>query len=152
MVERGGFEPPKAEPADLQSAPFGHSGTSPLWGPVWSYSGASEGNRTPDPLITNQLLCHLSYAGSLVINAQLNSIILCIYYFKPQNRSKFDSYSPHHWTYSLNHHIPLNYRIILRFSPSDENLLLHHLCQLSITNSGIEPENPDKPELLRSNK
>jgi hypothetical protein len=29
MVERGGFEPPKAEPADLQSAPFGHSGTSP---------------------------------------------------------------------------------------------------------------------------
>ena len=29
MVERGGFEPPKAEPADLQSAPFNHSGTSP---------------------------------------------------------------------------------------------------------------------------
>ncbi len=29
MVERGGFEPPKAEPADLQSAPFDHSGTSP---------------------------------------------------------------------------------------------------------------------------
>ena len=29
LVERGGFEPPKAVPADLQSAPFGHSGTSP---------------------------------------------------------------------------------------------------------------------------
>jgi hypothetical protein len=29
VVERGGFEPPKAAPADLQSAPFGHSGTSP---------------------------------------------------------------------------------------------------------------------------
>jgi hypothetical protein len=58
MVERGGFEPPKAEPADLQSAPFGHSGTSPN-----IYLEASEGNRTPDPLITNQLLCHLSYAG-----------------------------------------------------------------------------------------
>ena len=26
---RGGFEPPKAEPTDLQSVPFGHSGTSP---------------------------------------------------------------------------------------------------------------------------
>jgi hypothetical protein len=26
---RGGFEPPKATPTDLQSAPFGHSGTSP---------------------------------------------------------------------------------------------------------------------------
>ena len=59
MVERGGFEPPKAEPADLQSAPFDRSGTSPDT-PI---HGASEGNRTPDPLITNQLLCHLSYAG-----------------------------------------------------------------------------------------
>ena len=29
MVEREGFEPSKALPADLQSAPFGHSGTSP---------------------------------------------------------------------------------------------------------------------------
>ncbi len=28
-VGRGGFEPPKASPTDLQSAPFGHSGTSP---------------------------------------------------------------------------------------------------------------------------
>ena len=30
MVEREGFEPSKASPADLQSAPFGHSGTSPI--------------------------------------------------------------------------------------------------------------------------
>ena len=29
MVEGDGFEPSKAEPADLQSAPFGHSGTPP---------------------------------------------------------------------------------------------------------------------------
>jgi hypothetical protein len=28
-VEGGGFEPPKAEPTDLQSVPFGHSGTPP---------------------------------------------------------------------------------------------------------------------------
>ena len=41
MVERGGFEPPKAEPADLQSAPFGHSGTSP-----WSHRRDS--NPRPD--------------------------------------------------------------------------------------------------------
>ena len=27
---REGFEPPKAEPANLQSAPFGHLGTCPL--------------------------------------------------------------------------------------------------------------------------
>ena len=30
MVVREGFEPSKAEPADLQSDPFGHSGTSPI--------------------------------------------------------------------------------------------------------------------------
>ncbi len=29
MVEGGGFEPPKAEPTDLQSVPFGRSGTPP---------------------------------------------------------------------------------------------------------------------------
>ena len=29
VVEGGGFEPPKAEPSDLQSGPFGHSGTPP---------------------------------------------------------------------------------------------------------------------------
>jgi hypothetical protein len=28
-VEGGGFEPPKAEPTDLQSAPFDRSGTPP---------------------------------------------------------------------------------------------------------------------------
>ena len=30
LLERVGFEPTKAEPADLQSAPFGRSGISPL--------------------------------------------------------------------------------------------------------------------------
>src|SRR5690625_3243506 len=29
LVEGGGFEPPKAEPTDLQSAPFNHSGIPP---------------------------------------------------------------------------------------------------------------------------
>ena len=49
VVGSDGFEPPKALPADLQSAPFGHSGNSPFY-------GAGGGIRTPDPLITNQLL------------------------------------------------------------------------------------------------
>ena len=31
MVEGAGFEPAKAKPADLQSAPFSHSGTPPYW-------------------------------------------------------------------------------------------------------------------------
>ena len=29
LVGDGGFEPPKAKPADLQSVPFGHSGNPP---------------------------------------------------------------------------------------------------------------------------
>ena len=81
MVEGGGFEPPKVEPADLQSAPFGHSGTPPKIKPRIlreQYSsvnrnilirrkkiGAGGRNRTPDLLITNQLLYQLSYTSFL---------------------------------------------------------------------------------------
>ena len=57
LVERGGFEPPKSLTTDLQSAPFGHSGTSPF--------GAGDRNRTNNLLITNQLLCLLSYTSIL---------------------------------------------------------------------------------------
>ena len=31
LVVGGGFEPPKASPTDLQSVPFGHSGTPPCF-------------------------------------------------------------------------------------------------------------------------
>ena len=31
LVEEGGFEPPKRNVTDLQSAPFGHSGTPPYY-------------------------------------------------------------------------------------------------------------------------
>ncbi len=91
---REGFEPSKAEPTDLQSVPFGHSGTSPNKmedglknSPATrrqylknshpqeaqhpqgypfkhaSLGGAGKGTRTPDLLITNQLLYQLSYAS-----------------------------------------------------------------------------------------
>ena len=56
LVGRGGFEPPKSLTADLQSAPFGHSGTYPHY-------GAGGRTRTPDLLITNQLLYQLSYTS-----------------------------------------------------------------------------------------
>ena len=56
-MEGDGFEPSKSATADLQSAPFGHSGT-------YAYEvGAGEGNRTRNLLITNQLLCQLSYTS-----------------------------------------------------------------------------------------
>ena len=97
LVGEGGFEPPKALPADLQSVPFGHSGTPPyelvpfppsraqrsgsarkrrnggtaelssLRGSersaVHSDDGAGGRIRTPDLLITNQLLYQLSYTS-----------------------------------------------------------------------------------------
>jgi hypothetical protein len=34
LVEGGGFEPPKAEPSDLQSDPFDRSGTPPKCKPA----------------------------------------------------------------------------------------------------------------------
>ena len=44
---------------DLQSAPIGHSGTLP-----YSRTGAGGRIRTPDLLITNQLLYQLSYTST----------------------------------------------------------------------------------------
>jgi len=83
MVEGVGFEPTKAEPADLQSAPFDRSGTPPTGAHILvtakcpsspnytitevpaplPHAGAGERIRTPDRLITNQLLYQLSYAS-----------------------------------------------------------------------------------------
>ena len=57
-MEGEGFEPSKAEPTDLQSVPFSHSGIPPR-----CRSKAGDGTRTRNLLITNQLLCQLSYTG-----------------------------------------------------------------------------------------
>ena len=61
MVGGDGFEPSKSVTADLQSAPFGHSGTRPY------EVGAGDGNRTCNLLITNQLLCQLSYTSIPIV-------------------------------------------------------------------------------------
>ena len=57
LVGEDGFEPSKSKTTDLQSAPFGHSGTPPY------LLGAGGRTRTPDLLITNQLLYQLSYTS-----------------------------------------------------------------------------------------
>ena len=89
IVGGGGFEPPKAAPTDLQSAPFGHSGISPFFsGNIASPLGIQHFNeqflpglfpvgadgriRTADQLITNQLLYQLSYIGMKLNNFHLN--------------------------------------------------------------------------------
>ncbi len=59
MVGEDGFEPSKHEATDLQSAPFGRSGTLPYF----IFNGAGGRTRTPDLLITNQLLYQLSYTS-----------------------------------------------------------------------------------------
>jgi hypothetical protein len=71
VVEGGGFEPPKASPTDLQSVPFDRSGTPPsssyaaAWRaePAAEHVQAGEGTRTPNHLITNEMLYQLSYAS-----------------------------------------------------------------------------------------
>ena len=55
-VGGGGFEPPKAVPTDLQSAPFDRSGIPPCNYFKILKNWADGGIRTPDQLITNQLL------------------------------------------------------------------------------------------------
>ena len=71
LVGDGGFEPPKSLTTDLQSAPFGRSGNPPyiqLKGRGAQCApaiGAGGRIRTPDLLITNQLLYQLSYTSEL---------------------------------------------------------------------------------------
>jgi hypothetical protein len=54
LVEGEGFEPSKTESADLQSAPFGRSGTPPDY--LFPLIGAPGEIRTPDPLVRSQIL------------------------------------------------------------------------------------------------
>jgi hypothetical protein len=63
-----GFEPSKASLTDLQSAPFGHSGTHPKNYKIKiinfiAMSQADDRTWTDNLLITSQLLCQLSHIG-----------------------------------------------------------------------------------------
>ena len=73
----GGFEPPKALPADLQSVPFGHSGIRPY---EIFISQADNRTRTDNLLITNQLLCQLSHIGIIEVMGPigLEPMTLCL--------------------------------------------------------------------------
>ncbi|MDK2901117.1 MAG: hypothetical protein PWR14_21 [Thermosediminibacterales bacterium] len=85
LVERGGFEPPKAKPADLQSAPFGQLGNLSTWSRWWDLNpqpadyksaalpielhrlfGGPTWTRTRDQPVMSRLLYQLSYRPVLV--------------------------------------------------------------------------------------
>ena len=66
MVEGVGFEPTKRNAADLQSAPFSHSGTPPL-----KPSGADNRNRTYNLRFTKPLLCLLSYVSMISVTVSI---------------------------------------------------------------------------------
>ncbi len=73
LVGEDGFGPSKHIATDLQSAPFGHSGTLPYRFSRKNLSdlpidiGAGGRTRTPDLLITNQLLYQLSYTSKFSV-------------------------------------------------------------------------------------
>jgi hypothetical protein len=76
MVERGGFEPPKDEVRQIysllplaaqQSLRSASARSSQLEAAVSCLTGAGDGTRTRDLLITNQLLYQLSYASKLPV-------------------------------------------------------------------------------------
>ena len=74
LVGEDGFEPSKSVTTDLQSAPFGRSGILPYTNPTeaGSFCGAGGRLRTPDLLITNQLLYLLSYTSLVSTNTILS--------------------------------------------------------------------------------
>ena len=89
MVEGGGFEPPKAEPSDLQSDPFGHSGTPPRgdqykidlrWNLAMSYSHMGT------PTLPSALLRFTSEfemeSGGATALLSLDKNFNCLIYFK----------------------------------------------------------------------
>ena len=64
-------------PADLQSAPFGHSGTSPHALDALDALGADGQNRTGYLLITSQSLYLLSYIGPTTTRPRFDTFALC---------------------------------------------------------------------------
>ena len=82
LVEEGGFEPPKSMTADLQSAPFGRSGTLPNIQLRYLVGGAGGRTRTPDLLITNQLLYQLSYTSVSTLVYYTTTEQVCQHFFK----------------------------------------------------------------------
>ena len=64
MVGRGGFEPPKLSRQIYSLLPLATREPTHMNFPLDPKGGAGDGTRTRNLLITNQLLCQLSYAST----------------------------------------------------------------------------------------
>ena len=77
MVEGAGFEPAKAKPADLQSAPFSHSGTPPRL--LWSWR--EELNPQPADYKSAALPTELSGRNGYLILCGLKVCLSLFFFF-----------------------------------------------------------------------
>ena len=82
LVVGGGFEPPKAEPADLQSAPFDRSGTPPKIKPRILLERSTTVNR--NTLIRRIFFCTATQDAAVVFHA---SALKKNYQKKPRNKN-----------------------------------------------------------------
>ena len=91
LVEGGGFEPPKVEPADLQSAPFDHSGTPPKIKPRILLERSTTVNR--NTLIRRIFFCMTTQNAAVVFQA---SALKKNYQKKPRNKNAHSAIY-HYW-------------------------------------------------------
>ena len=70
MVGRGGFEPPKLSRQIYSLLPLATREPTHMDFPLDPKGGAGDGTRTRNLLITNQLLCQLSYASTKLFPTQ----------------------------------------------------------------------------------
>ena len=63
VVDGGGFEPPKSATADLQSAPFGHSGTYPRFALLCHRRWSWRWDLNPQPADYKSVALPLSYTS-----------------------------------------------------------------------------------------
>ena len=116
VVGKDGFEPPKVKPADLQSAPFGHSGTCPIILPSRRQKSEPMGGFEPStPRL--QITCsgQLSYIGNKSISIP----------HKPKGIAKIANFSELQKSFAKNH----NNSITARRIPSSSR---PQLCRCSL--------------------
>ena len=93
MVEGGGFEPPKLARQIYSLIPLATREPLLKTYPQREKSGAGERSRTPDRLITSQLLYQLSYASTLFLPKNGSAILENVGFIINRKSGIFDAFS-----------------------------------------------------------